>query len=136
MSGQSRRMDENELREWCEELAEEVGRQVDTGRSKKWRCPPDLRSRIVSYGQLCRERGEPYGDIASRLGLVESTLARWLRRERAVHEAGFRSVAIVPSDEGEAMVRAAETMRLVTPHGYRVEGLDAETLAYILRVVG
>ena len=129
-------MEENELRGWCEQLAEEIGEQLSAGRSKKWRCPAELRTRIVSYSQLCRERGEPYGEIAARLGLVESTLARWLRRERIRQEAGFRSVAIVPTEEGEPCIQPAPAMRLVTPHGYRVEGLDAETLAYLLRVVG
>jgi hypothetical protein len=129
-------MDEQELREWSEQLSEEVARELKSGRSKKWRCPSDLRSRIVSYAQFCRERGEPLGDIAARLGLVESTLARWLRKDKIGNQAGFRSVAIIASEEGETCNRAAASIWMVTPNGYRVEGLDAETLAYILRVVG
>lgn len=130
-------MEDQELQQWCEQLTAEIAGQLRSGRSKKWRCPPELRSRIVSYGRLCRERGEPYGDIAARLGLVESTLVRWLRTDRKSLEGGFRSVAIVASNEEEGEVETfSRAMRLVTPHGYRVEGLDAQTLAYLLRVVG
>ena len=129
-------MEEDELREWGYQLSEEVGAQLASGRSKKWRCPADLKSRIITYSQLCRERGEPYGDIAARLGLVESTLARWLRREQAVTRAGFRSVAIVQSEGGKATRdQPQEPMRIVTPHGYRVEGLDLQSAAYLLQIL-
>jgi hypothetical protein len=84
---------------------------------------------------VCRERGEPVGDISRRLGLVESTVARWLRADRAELQAGFRSVSIVAAEEcghGEA----GASLRLITPRGYSVEGLDAQALAFLLRVVG
>ena len=71
-------MGTSELSRLCERLAGEVADELRSGRSRKWRCPSDLRLRIVSYARVCREQGEPLGDIAGRLGLVESTLARWL----------------------------------------------------------
>jgi transposase-like protein len=116
-------------------LAGEVADELRSGRSKKWRCPAELRLRVVSYARVCRERGEPLGDIARRLGLVESTLARWLRAERRSLAAGFRSVSIVSATD-EAEVESGGHLRLVTPRGYTVEGLDAPTLAFLLRVVG
>ena len=129
-------MEEKDLEEWGEQLAEQVAIELQTGRSKKWRCSRGLRSRIVTYAQRCRENGEVYGDIAARLGLVESTLARWLRREKAIGRASFRSVAIVPSTENHSYSEATSIIRLITPQGYRIEGLDAETVAYLLRVIG
>ena len=105
-------------------------------RSKKWRCPPELRSRIVSYAKVCRERGEPYLDIAVRLGLVESTLTRWFRTEKAQSQPGFRSVSIVRRDGEETTAQPfASQLSLLSPQGYRVEGLDAQTLVYLLRVL-
>jgi hypothetical protein len=75
------------------------------------------------------------GDISRRLGLVESTLARWLRVDRKEIEAGFRPVSIVAAEEcGHG--QAGGSLRLITPRGYSVEGLDAQTLAFLLRVVG
>ena len=128
-------MSTSELSGLCDRLAGEVADELRSGRSKKWRCPAELRLRVVSYARVCREGGEPLGDIARRLGLVESTLARWLRSDRRALAAGFRSVSIVPAaDEGEASLPGA--LRLVTPRGYSVEGLDAPTLAFLLRVVG
>ena len=74
-------------------------------------------------------------DISNRLGLVESTLARWLRADSKELAAVFRSVSIVAAkDDGRA--QDAGPLRLVTPGGYRVEGLDAQTLAFLLRVIG
>ena len=127
-------MDERHLEEWGQALADEVAEQVGSRRSKKWRCPPKLRSRIVEYAMLHRDQGRPIGDIAAGLGLVESTVARWLRRGVSEGEAGFRPVAIVASEEAPA-VPAPANLRLVTPHGYRVEGLDVNTLAYLLQVL-
>lgn len=127
-------MDEQHLGEWGEVLASEVAGHVGTRRSKKWRCPAELRSRIVEYARSCRELGQTIGDIAAGLGLVESTVARWLRREGARLSPGFRSVAIVATGDHPAP-EVSETLRLVTPRGYRVEGLDVESLAYLLQVL-
>ena len=127
-------MDDQHLEEWGEILAGEVAEHVGARRSKKWRCPPELRSRIVEYARSCREQGRTVGDIAADLGLIESTVARWLRREAAELKAGFRSVAIVASEDRLAP-HTTGALRLVTPNGYRVEGLDADTLAYLLEVL-
>ena len=128
-------MDDSALDGLCERLAAEVAKELEGHPGKRWRCPRDLRSRIVSYARVYRERGEPLGDISRRLGLVESTLARWLRADRAELAAGFRSVSIVAAEEcGHAGVGGP--LRLITPRGYCVEGLDAQALAFLLRVVG
>jgi len=132
-------MDESALRGTGARLAGLIAEELRSGRSKKWRCPPELQSQILVYAGLCRERGEPVGDIAARLGLVESTLARWLRRERSRSMPAFRPVAIVPRVEGyeaEELVGRPTDLRLVTPRGYTVEGLDLDALAALLRVVG
>jgi hypothetical protein len=120
----------------CERLTQEVAAELETGPGKRWRCPACLRSRIVSYARVCRERGEPLLDISSRLGLVESTLARWLRADRKELAAGFRSVSIVASEEHHQPEVVGVPLRLMTPAGYRIDGLDAQTLAFLLRVVG
>ena len=114
-------MEDEDLQEWCEQLSRELASGRESGRSKKWRCPPDLRSKVVSFAKVCRERGEPYLDIAVRLGLVESTLTRWLRTAKIKEQPGFRSVSIVPSTEEEAVAHPTKSsFRLLTPHGYRV----------------
>jgi len=137
-------MEDQDHQTWGEELSQELAVGRISGRSKKWRCPLELQSRVVSYTKVCREHGEPYFDIAVRLGLVESTLTRWVRTEKAKNEKverksepGFRSVSIVAREPEEPETApAGGDLRLLTPHGYRVEGLDLQTLAYLLRVVG
>jgi transposase-like protein len=125
-----------DLGSWCEELKLELAAGRGSGRSKKWRCPAELRSRIVSFTRACRERGEPYLDIAVRLGLVESTLTRWMRTERVQEEPGFRPVSIVPACEHQVEVRETSGgLRLITPQGFTVEGLDVNSLAHLLQVL-
>ena len=85
---------------------------------------------------MCRERGEPVLDISIRLGLVESTVARWLRADSKELAAGFRPVSIVAAEEHHQSELISGAMRLTTPAGYRIDGLDAQTLAFLLRVVG
>ena len=129
-------MEDHDLQTWCEQLSQELGEIRTSRRSKRWRCPPELQLRVVSYAKVCRERGEPYLDIAVRLGLVESTLTRWFRTEKAQSQPGFRSVSIVRRDGEETTAHSlASQLSLLTPQGYRVEGLDAQTLAYLLRVL-
>ena len=120
----------------CERLKQEVAAELVTGPGKRWRCPAGLKSRIVSYARVCRERGEPVLDISIRLGLVESTLARWLRADSKELAAGFRPVSIVAAEEHNQGEMISGAMRLTTPAGYRIDGLDAQTLAFLLRVVG
>ena len=120
----------------CGRLSREIAAELESKPGKRWRCPVPLRSRVVSYARVCRERGEPLLDISNRLGLVESTLARWLRADRKELAAGFRSVSIVASDEPHQPGIVGGPLRLTTPAGYSVDGLDAQTLAYLLRVIG
>ena len=119
----------------CERLKQEVASELVTGPGKRWRCPAGLKSRIVSYARVCSERGEPVLDVSIRLGLVESTLAIWLRADSKELAAGFRPVSIVAAEEHHQSETIAVALRLTTPAGYRVDGLDAQTLAFLLRVV-
>ena len=129
-------MDGEALVREAERLAGELAGSGLRELGKRWRCPAELRFRVVAYARQCRERGEPVSDIAIRLGLVESTLARWLRRGRAEEAtAGFRPVAIVPVG-GVSGADQVAALTLVTPGGCRVEGLDVESAAYLLRVLG
>ena len=51
-------------------------------------------------------------------------------------EPGFRSVSIVPAGEREVEGRQnGPKLRLITPQGFTVEGLDVESLAYLLQVL-
>jgi transposase-like protein len=127
-------MDAPSIADVSEQLIGDLAEILPESRDRRWRCPAALRARVVAYAKACRDRGETIEDVAARLGLVGGTLARWLRRDREDMAAGFRSVAIVAAEEG--VVTDDRPVRLISPRGYCVEGLDAQTLAYLLQVVG
>ena len=129
-------MDESEFSAICTGLAKRVAREAARGLGKKWRCPSDLREEIVGYAVICRETGEALAPISERLGLIESTLARWLRQREKKDEVvrGFRSVAIVPSGEIQRSTCEGQ-LRLITPDGHVIEGLDLESAAYLLKAI-
>ena len=133
-------MDETRFDTACAQLADQVAVESRRGLGKKWRCPHDLRTEIVSYAVVCRQDGETLGAISARLGLVESTLARWLRKrkKRAAIDSnldpGFRSVAIVPCNEAQRSA-GLHQLRLITADGYIVEGLDLESATHLLKAL-
>ena len=106
------------------------------GLGKSWRCPSGLREEIVAYAVTCRETGDSLAPISERLGLIESTLARWLRQWNKKDEVmrGFRSVAIVPSGEIQRSTYEGQ-LRLTPADGHVIEGLDVESAAYLLRAI-
>ena len=83
----------------------------------RWRCPAGLRSEVVAYAEERRGAGEGIRPIAAELGLSESCLSRWLR----VGQGGFRSVRVPPPRPEPT----PEGLVLVTPRGFRLEGLTA-----------
>jgi hypothetical protein len=80
--------------------------------------------------------GESHGRIASRLGLTQSTLSRWIRETDGAGS-GFQEVAIVPATHDRTTPPPPSLpLRLLTPHGLIVEGLDPELLVSFLWVLG
>ena len=95
-----------------------------------------LRARIVAYAVTCSADGESHRRIADRLGMRQRTLSRWIRTWRQAG-AGVRAVAIVPAEPRHTVAPASRgSVRLVTPHGFVVEGLDPEVLVSLLQVLG
>jgi transposase-like protein len=128
-------MSDDPVEKQGERLHEELERERRVaGGSHCWRCSSDLRSRVVAYAVACAGDGESHRRIAERVGLIQPTLSRWIR-EATSSGPSFRPVAIVPSERGAA-TPAPSTLRLVTPRGFIVEGLDPELLASLLQVLG
>lgn len=129
-------MDEERIIEQGQRLSEELAKGRQRVEGRRWRCPVDLRSRIVAYAVACSADGESHQRIADRLGVTQRTLSRWIRRWRQAG-AGVRPVAIVASTHDRATPPAARTpLRLVSPRGFAVEGLDPELLVSLLQVLG
>ncbi len=123
------------LIEQGQQLCEQVRQERQRLAPQRWRCGPELRSRLVAYSLACRADGESHQMVAERLGILQTTLSRWIRKARA-SAPGLRQVAIVPVRRSRMSVPSAAPLRLVSPHGFVVEGMDPELLAYLLRVLG
>ncbi len=129
-------MDDGRIIAEGERLSQELSGQRRTRDGHRWRCAVELRSRVVAYAVTCSADGESHQRIADRLGLKQRTLSRWIRTARQTR-AGVRQVAIVPStQERTTPPPARAALRLVTPRGFVVEGLDAELLVSLLQVLG
>lgn len=106
---------------------------------KKWRAPEALRERVLAYTRRRRDQGETVSEIAGQVGMVESTLYRWLRRAESDRHRRLSQVAIVPAGDGKVLAeheRQTRPVRLITPQGYVVEGLDVDGLAVLLEALG
>lgn len=81
------------------------------------------RSAAVRYLQRRRREGTSVGTIAEELGVGTTTLERWRSRESS-----FVRV--------EAVLDAAPDLALVSPRGYRIEGLSVEQAVGLLSRLG
>jgi hypothetical protein len=95
---------------------------------------------VLAYVDAARGEGQAWWGIAEALGLSESALRRW-----RADDDGHEGVAPLPVEviADEATVVAAwptrsigGVMTLVSPSGYRVEGLGVEQLAALLARIG
>jgi transposase-like protein len=90
------------------------------------RYPAELKAVAVAVAQ--ERRADPLARVASDLGVSLVSLQRWIKQGES---ARFRPVQVE--------LESSESVRglvLITPRGYRVEGLETESLACLLRVLG
>lgn len=88
----------------------------------------EFRAEVVNVAKMGRAEGLAVARIASDLGLRTQTLARWLQH---APPATLRPIRVV--DSHPSVPAAATGLVLVAPGGFRVEGLDADSVARVLR---
>jgi len=107
----------------------ELARLDNRGRGKAY--PEHIRLLAVAYFQSRRDAGATIAEIGTELGLPWRTLYAWATRERApdLATAGFSPVEILDAPVARA------TARFTVEHhsGLRIEGLDLDSLAELLR---
>lgn len=91
----------------------------------RWRCPAGLRDEVVSYVQSRRDSGSSVMEIAADLGVSDSSLTRWIAAEKNKN-GRMTSVRVKEPAMSSGVV-------LVTPRGYRIEGLNVADAANLLR---
>ncbi len=92
--------------------------------------PQSLRDRVVEWALARREStGESWETIGLELGIAGESVRRWCARsDKAAPR--MRRVEIVSDD------RAEPAVSIVSPTGYRVEGLSLAAAAAMLRMLG
>jgi hypothetical protein len=104
--------------------------RLERGRGRRF--SPELRGMIVSAAAGLREQGHAWLSIGRALGLPPETPRRlWLAASMG-HDRAGGFVPVTVSDDG-AEQGARSGLVLVSPGGYRVEGLDAAEAADLLR---
>ncbi len=91
-------------------------------RGRTQRVPEAVRGKVVDYTRAQRACGKSWQTIAREVGLSASGLQRWLQEAPQLTQ-----VNIVPDREPDA-----SKVSLISPRGYRIEGV---TLVEALRAI-
>ena len=103
------------------------------GRGRTTRIPDALRKRVIRYAQRERGRGRVWREIAQAVGLSTSVLSRWTQgKAERIRSKGVRAtlapVRVRPDAGG--------TVAIVSPNGFRTDGLSIEQAAALLAQLG
>jgi hypothetical protein len=92
--------------------------------------PEELREEAIGCVQAATAQGSSVRGVAVALGVSHATLYRWMARKKRVP---VRKVEIVQSEP--ARREGSSSLVLVTPQGYRVEGLALGEVARLLETL-
>lgn len=110
----------------AERFREAAGRE-NAGRGRQgYRYSEELQASAVIYLRAALSRGASKAEVCSELGVSSVTLERW---SRSVGTGAFRQVELI--EDGESAMKSDAV--LVSPEGYRVEGLTIGEIASLLR---
>jgi hypothetical protein len=93
------------------------------------RYPVELRAEVVGLAREAHGAGMGAGTLATQLGLASGTITRWGRH---VPRQRLRRIRIAPTLP--AVMSRPSAPVLVTPQGWRIEGLDVATLLRVLQL--
>ncbi len=114
----------------AQQTAEKLRRELDGVAGRQGRCfPRDLKERTSDWIAEQRATGATATQIAAELGLASGTVLRW-------GKAGKRSARALVPLEVVADVAATGTLAVVSPSGFRVEGLSFASAVAFLRALG
>lgn len=99
-----------------------------------WRCPEELRARVVAYVEVRRGEGASFRKIGRELGISSTAVRRWLRREPGGGRGELVPVRVAGGAHAPGWSVGGVTV--VSPRGWRVEGLDLEGVVALLEVLG
>jgi hypothetical protein len=94
------------------------------------RYTPELRRQAVDIVRIRMAGGMSLAAAARLLGLRSRTVALWLRKHP---QSRFRPVAVGVHGPSRFPDPGSWPVVLITPQGFRVEGLDAKDVAAVVR---
>lgn len=106
------------LEKRLEQVVEEIDAIVERGPGRRY--PTHLRERVVAVGRGLREQGWSWVDLADAFGVADATLKRWIS-DAELDDTRFCEITV-----------ASDRFTLVSPSGWRVEGLSREDLAALV----
>ena len=99
-------------------------------RGRTSRIPDAVRAEVLAYAHRERAAGRSWAGIAAAVGLSAGALKNWSQTPAPARRLVPVAVATpAPAGPGPALV-------VVSPGGYRVEGLDLPTATALLRALG
>ncbi len=114
-----------------------LGELGERGRTS--RVPERARRAVVAYVAVARCEGLSWRRIVEAVGVSESALRHWCDEDHAGEAVSLLPVEVIGADgpgPGAEPWRGSGAVTLVSPGGYRVEGLGVEQLAALLSRVG
>jgi hypothetical protein len=99
---------------------------VETGRGRRY--PAELRARVVSWANGRRAAGASWEEIKRELGQRFDTVRRWCLD-------GRETKALVPVHV-LATKAPSRALSVVSPSGFRIDGLTPSEAAALLREIG
>lgn len=98
------------------------------------RIPPALRAELVAHARAWRAAGTSMRTIAAALGVAPESIRRWTQ---GTPSPAARSTALVPVRVvAERPVGMTPPLTLVSPRGFRVEGLGLADVGTLLAALG
>jgi predicted NBD/HSP70 family sugar kinase len=101
----------------------------ERGRGKRY--PAELRGRVAAWAQGRKQAGASWVDMAQELGVGLDTVRRWCVPKKAV----VTSRSLLPVRVVETRAEPARLV-VVSPNGFRVEGLTLTEAAALLKALG
>lgn len=98
-------------------------------RGRTTRIPDAVRAEVLAYARRQRAAGRNWTRIAHTVGLSVGSLKKWARTPPPARR-------LVPVAVATAAQVPAAALVVVSPGGYRVEGLDLPTTSALLRALG
>jgi len=111
-------------------IDERVRRFRDARRSG--RCPAGLRKLAVDYACDRAAEGAGIAQVARDLGTTQTSLRVWMEQA----EPEFRAVQVVGALPPWVGDRGRAGLSVLTPKGFRLEGLDVSAAARLLQLLG